>query len=373
MQISACRGLSVGPGGQQAAARGRAGFGASGATPGAAELFLRAVARQTPCTRAHLRVDAFAHGCTFPGSSDDGTYERVLRYPNGDERRIRYPLPPTPEEASSEDLTDGCWANTCWEFREQHWGGPPPRSGGGTATAERVRSAAASPPAAPSPADFMPRQPPLAEPESTPLPSSPMELLRFLTSPEHQQSQQQLWDNVRASYEVLSEVPWVAPKPLYLLATQQQQARQQQHQAAQQQAQQQAHGQPGAPAPGLTYCLRTRVARQDQEDELSRVLQRRAADGSPLIRCSEMRDGVVAFEDEADAERYGQMLEAEGSAEVSIARCNSHALFRSVQDVKAVVVLLRGGGSFLPQPHQLSTSLRSQPEAGGGGGEPLFD
>lgn len=128
-----------------------------------AELFLRAVARQTPCTRAQLRVDAFAQGCRFPGSSDDGTYERVLRYPNGDERRIRYPLPPTPEEASSEDLTDGCWANTCWEFREQHWGGPPPRSGGGTATAERVRSAAVSPPAAPSPADFMPRQPPLAE------------------------------------------------------------------------------------------------------------------------------------------------------------------------------------------------------------------
>jgi hypothetical protein len=59
--------------------------------------------------------------------------------------------------------------------------------------------------------------------------------------------------------------------------------------------------------------------------------------------------------------------------QVSIARCNSHALFRSVQDVKAVVVLLRGGGSFLPQPHQLSTSLRSHPEAGGGGGEPLFD
>lgn len=32
--------------------------------------------------------------------------------------------------------------------------------------------------------------------------------------------------------------------------------------------------------------------------------------------CSEMKDGVVAFEDEADAERYGELLEADGSAQV---------------------------------------------------------
>jgi len=55
---------------------------------------------------------------------------------------------------------------------------------------------------------------------------------------------------------------------------------------------------------------------------------------------------------------------------VSIARCDSHELFRSVQDVCAVVVLLRRGGSFLPQPHQLSTSLRSQPEGSIGGASP---
>ncbi len=35
--------------------------------------------------------------------------------------------------------------------------------------------------------------------------------------------------------------------------------------------------------------------------------------------CSEMKDGVVAFEDEADAERYGELLEAEGSAQVCAA------------------------------------------------------
>jgi hypothetical protein len=102
--------------------------------------------------------------------------------------------------------------------------------------------------------------------------------------------------------QVLSEVPWVGPKPLYLLSA----------------SPPAASASPGsdAPAPGAAYTLRTRVARQDQEEELSRVLRRRAADGAPLIRCSEMKDGVVAFEDEADAERYGQMLEADGGGEV---------------------------------------------------------
>lgn len=62
--------------------------------------------------------------------------------------------------------------------------------------------------------------------------------------------------------------------------------------------------------------------------------------------------------------------------QVSIARCDSHELFRSVQDVRAVVVLLRRNGAFLPQPHQLATSLRSQAEEGGepgSDGQPMFD
>lgn len=58
--------------------------------------------------------------------------------------------------------------------------------------------------------------------------------------------------------------------------------------------------------------------------------------------------------------------------QVSIVRCDSHELFRSVQDVRGVVVLLRAGGDLLPQPHQLATSLRSQAEDAAGG-QPLFD
>ena len=113
--------------------------------------------------------------------------------------------------------------------------------------------------------------------------------------------------------QVLSGCPWVAPKPLYLLAVEQLPT----------------DATPDAVArPGLTNSLRTRVARADTEEELSRVLRRRAPDGSPLISCSEMKDGVVAFEDEADAERFGQMLEADsvvvgevGAAPLGVPRC----------------------------------------------------
>lgn len=42
------------------------------------------------------------------------------------------------------------------------------------------------------------------------------------------------------------------------------------------------------------------------------VLGRRRADGSSLIKVEQIKDGIVAFEDEADAHRYASMLEAEG-------------------------------------------------------------
>ncbi len=64
------------------------------------------------------------------------------------------------------------------------------------------------------------------------------------------------------------------------------------------------------------------------------------------------------------------VLHASAPLQVSIARCDSHELFRSVQDVKAVVVLLRRGGPLLPQPQQLATSLRSPPESGDSAGKP---
>ena len=46
------------------------------------------------------------------------------------------------------------------------------------------------------------------------------------------------------------------------------------------------------------------------------MLGKRRADGSPLLSVSELRDGIVTFEDGDDAERYGNLLEADGHMEV---------------------------------------------------------
>jgi hypothetical protein len=324
------------------------------------------------------------------------TYERVLRYPDGLERRIRYPVPSeataTLVEAgtSSEDVQD-C-AET-WETRN-YWKQRTSSQRRTRKTDLDGRAAAAAPRTVPIDPQSIPAQvragravladyvrdpflrcamngqkascvceisinsaqpsqnkspfPPAQAPEleknketmpsggSVSFPSSPLELLRQLTSQEGLRALETRRNRVRGSYSVLEGCPWVAPKPLYLLAAER----------------------PGQEA-GTTYVLRTRMARMDIEDEMTRVLGRRRANGAPFIGCSELRDGVVAFEDEADAARFGTMLEADAAAAVSLARCDSHELFRTVREVKGVVVLLRRGCD-LPQPHELAGALRNR-------------
>lgn len=112
----------------------------------------------TPAGRRRLRVAAFAaQGATHP----DGTYERVLRYPNGTERRIRYPLPPA-DNPRAEDLTDGCWGDSCWEPRAAWLGlAAPPGSSAGSSAGVGVGGMAARGAAAPAaPGSFLPQQPP---------------------------------------------------------------------------------------------------------------------------------------------------------------------------------------------------------------------
>ena len=196
----------------------------------------------------------------------------------------------------------------------------------------------------------------LPQPPEEAVPASPLELLRRMASAEGRAAAAAAQARVRTSYKVLEGCPWVAPRPLYVLASEQQHA---------------PGGIGGEGAPGLAYSMRTRMARRDTGDELSQLLRRRRPDGMPLISCSEMRDGVVAFEDDADAERFAQALEVDGLAgrpggardpgvpAITIARCYSHALFRGVADARGVVVLLRRGVA-LPRPHELAASLRAQ-------------
>lgn len=143
--------------------------------------------------------------------------------------------------------------------------------------------------------------------------------------------------------------------------------------------------------------------------DMLQVLKRRRKDGSSLIKVDQLRDGVILFEDVADAERYSNYLEADdGSAvslstnvlcnltefdlasnvntqtlysldlhalcvcftvqlvtasclllQVMIAQCDAHDLVRNVQEVRGVVVVLRKG-SNVPMPHHLAVSLRNK-------------
>ena len=49
------------------------------------------------------------------------------------------------------------------------------------------------------------------------------------------------------------------------------------------------------------------------------MLKRRRADGSSIIKVDQLRDGIVLFEDVADAEQYSSYMEADTSAEVRFA------------------------------------------------------
>ena len=263
---------------------------------------------------------ALADSCTERyGRTSGATYERILRYPDGRERRIRYPVP-------SEDPTI-CGAEE-WETRNASKAARARKN-------SQITTRVASPqPAAPS----QPSTPPAA-PEQPPdtIPDSPLALLRYLTSDAHKEARRREWEEVQASYEILQGCPWPAPRPLYVLAARQ----------------------PGSEA-GLTHTLRTRLALGDVENELTRLLRGKQASESldPLIRCSQMVDGVITFESEGDAERYGELLEQSGTAEgVAVARCDSHELFRNVQGAKGAVVLLRRDCK-VPYPHQLATALK---------------
>lgn len=46
------------------------------------------------------------------------------------------------------------------------------------------------------------------------------------------------------------------------------------------------------------------------------MLGRVRPDGSPLISAADLKEGVITFEDEGDAERFAGLLEADGHPQV---------------------------------------------------------
>lgn len=302
-------------------------------------------ATQTRSRRESIAVHALAgtqdraQACRLPVS-----HERVLRYPDGKERRILYPV--VDESESCEEFCDTCPDDT-WEkdHPSEVVGFWLQDSTGASFKAQQEQQQDEVSPVAPRPSSFtgQPQQEHVAAASFATLPSSPADLLRYLRSDEYKRAQQATWERVCSSYKVLYGCPWVLPRPLYVLAA----------------------AQKGSSA-GSTYTLRTRISRQEEEDQLTKLLKRTRPDGSAVIRVERIVEGVVAFEAQEEAAEYATMLEADGYDAVSIMEVASHDLFRTTNEVQACVVLLlphdERGGADLPQPEMLAASLRGKQE-----------
>ncbi|KAL4537673.1 hypothetical protein Ndes2437B_g08781 [Nannochloris sp. 'desiccata'] len=244
---------------------------------------------------------SYANSC---GPHFKETYERILRYPDGRERRIRYPVP-SEDGCNVNASLDSCGIVEEWETHNAY---KAARGGLSTNTSPIVTPVNpqqpdfSPPPSEQNPMEQLPVAPTGAP--SEPFPDSPLALLRYLNSDAHRDAQHKEWEEVQNSYEILQGCPWPVPRSVYVLAARQ----------------------PGNEA-GLTYTLRTRLPLSDVEDELTKLLRgpnQANSNGKkkkPLISCSELVDGIVTFEAEDDAERYGQLLEESGAADsVAVAR-----------------------------------------------------
>ena len=274
------------------------------------------------------------------------TTERVLRYPDGHERRIRYPCPELDCENSSRlvgvqegvldveasmDLEyrgDACtWNRGLDECEEMYTTDEEEQSSDSnffqafekreTGTKEKKEATASQ------------------------IPDSPLELLRVMTSDSFKEKQRKEWEDVLNSFEIHHGCPWPVPKPLYTILIPQ------------------SHGDHG-----VLYTLRTRVPQPQVESEINSVLRlnkkrrRNQEKESPIIRCSSMVDGLIAFEDEDMAHDFGAALESLNGTTVSIGEHDSHKIFRDIQSARGVIVVLKRG-AVLPGMSQLAAALKS--------------
>jgi hypothetical protein len=332
----------------------------------------RALAGARPRPRARTApAPARAFAGAPPG---ERPRERVLRYPNGLERRIRYPDPPEGAAASAAaasssgssgalatldapscdpvcdaffDFSEGAASdfgeNEAWDALAGWRGGQAVEANDRGAESDAGGAAPAGA-AAPEAARPAPANAPAEAPADAPARrgagsfDSPLELLRYYTSDAQQAAARREWEETCASYDILAGCPWPAPRSLFVLA-----------------ALAAAEG-----AAARTHTLRARLPREELEDELTRVLGgRRRPDGSPLIRCGALVDGIVAFEDAEAAKVYGAALEAASGARHAVAAVDSFELFRGAADARGAVVLMRRGAAA-PAPHRLAAALRGQ-------------
>lgn len=231
--------------------------------------------------------------------------ERVLRYVDGKERRIRYPCD------EDEDGTVVCTQPQCTVEAEARIGGrverPMTRSDD---VGKRGEEGVLSPEEADSPLDF----------------------LRHVMSKEYQEEQLNEYKRVKdAFYVAVDGCPWPVPRPVYTIVMSDE------------------HGK------HTMYTLRTRIHQNGVESELNSLLFSKREDN--VIRCSSLVDGVLMFQSEAAAIEYGEMVEMKSMGKaVHIAEHDSHSIFRDIVVAKAVAVVMKEGHE-VPDPQKLRAVL----------------
>ncbi|KAI8470622.1 MAG: hypothetical protein J3K34DRAFT_458749 [Monoraphidium minutum] len=295
------------------------------------------------------------------------TRDRVLRYPDGVVRYIRYPVAETQDEDAGggggamleiESLDD---AAAAWDVatypgstRARKAAADAKKAGGGGAA-----------PAAPGP------QLPAREgggggggEPTEPAGPSMSETVAYLDSlfgSSYAAAQPKI--DIEHCYQVLDGCPWLVPRPVYVLTL--------------------GELRPGSPlaapaapavAPdaasaggggggeglvGSTYTLRTKVVQEGASSALAELLGRPHL--ASALEVAHMRDGVVTFECCDAAARFATRMEEEGETQVTVAEVDSHRLFRLASDAAALVVLVaEGAGGELPAPFQLAAALKKQ-------------
>eukprot|EP01023_Acetabularia_acetabulum_P068808 TRINITY_DN9824_c0_g1_i10.p1 TRINITY_DN9824_c0_g1~~TRINITY_DN9824_c0_g1_i10.p1 ORF type:complete len:344 (-),score=25.94 TRINITY_DN9824_c0_g1_i10:154-1128(-) len=164
------------------------------------------------------------------------SYERVLRYPDGHERRIRYPV------VEGEVVDPQVSGYTTQDFfREIQY-----------VQQEAIEN--------------------VVQEENSVIPNTPLQLFRALNSVEARRDRKERLQKVQNCYDVLIGCPWVTPRPVYVLSLVGDE--------------QQENGQ--------TYTLRTRLKQNSATIEMALLF--RKSSSAQFIDVSEMRDGVVLFE-----------------------------------------------------------------------------
>ncbi|MEW5308558.1 MAG: hypothetical protein WDW38_000508 [Sanguina aurantia] len=253
-------------------------------------------------------------------------YERILRYPEG-ERLLRYPqtLDGSEEQSHVVEAGDSEDGRDAYESQEHLYWDECDLWGSACNPAAAYQTAPAAVSAA---VDLPPVAPTVVIPS--------VDIMRQL-----QLRQAEAWQHVRDSYQILHGCPWVNHRPLFILVTQPNSG----------------SDQVDAASEGLLtmYALRTRVDLPAAED-VGQVFA--GLDLGSRLSFSQVKNGIVSFEREQDAEAYAATLaEEDVDTVVSAVEVDSHELFVLADDIRSVVVHV-GPHDIQPLPYQLASVLQ---------------